>query len=859
MSNTKQKIVITGGLGYIGSELCKLYSGEARFKNIVVIDSRFMSEKVKQLRDWGIDYFQCSLLDKEEIAKHVCDADTVIHLAGITDVAYVKTQEDTEKDNLIRETGITGTLNILNSIKDSCKIIFPSTHVVFEGFAETKIDIDESETPKPVLTYSASKYQSEKDLEASGKNYVILRLGSVYGFSTDSTRISIMPNLFSKITSQGKTIKLFSGGVQLKSLVSVIDVARFMKFVAENIEINREIFHVSNETMTVKEVATLCKSIDPSLNIVETDDEIPNLGYTISNKKMLSTGFKLRHNIKDAVTQMIKNWSRKNISNELESIDCGGKEYIDDRGRILNYELTEPINLIGYIESKTGTVRANHYHPIQEQKCLLVKGQYISVIKDLSDPSASIETRVINAGDLSVIKPNVAHAMIFTQDSIFLNLVRGEREHENYGVTHTIPYVIVDDKMRDKLLKIYQLECRSCGNAHLKRAVSLGESPLANNLKNSEEEAAEMFPLEMNYCPRCHNCQLSVVVPPQKMFDNYLYVSSTASTFVEHFKQAALSYIDQFNLNNQSLVIDIGSNDGVGLKTFKDHGIQVLGVDPAKNISKIANENGIPTLNEYFNKSTAEKILFSYGKAKLITASNVFAHADNLAEIASSVFDVLENDGVFVVEVQYLLDTIKDMTFDNIYHEHVNYWSVTSINNFFSKLGFCVYKVEHVNTHGGSIRVYVKRNGAKVDQSVFDFISQEQDFGLTKYERYKRFGEDISKIKSVVRDNIKKIKDKYGSICAYGSPAKATTSLNYYGIDNSYIDFTVEDNSMKHNKLIPGVNIKIKGKDYFLDNLPKAVVVLAWNFFELIRSKNSHIEEMGVRFINIKDLENENL
>ena len=186
---------------------------------------------------------------------------------------------------------------------------------------------------------------------------------------------------------------------------------------------------------------------------------------------------------------MVENWSARDTYPELEQIQGGEKEFIDERGKISNYELTEPINLIGYIESKAGTVRANHFHPIQEQKCLLVKGKYVSVLKDLSDPNAVIETNIINAGDLSSIHPNVAHTMVFLEDSIFLNLVRGEREHKNYGVTHTMFYELVDEKFRETILDCYKFECRSCGNEHLKQVVSLGMSPLANNLlKNIDQE-----------------------------------------------------------------------------------------------------------------------------------------------------------------------------------------------------------------------------------------------------------------------------------------------------------------------------------------------------------------------------------
>lgn len=849
------KIVITGGLGYIGTELCKIYSGETRYKEIVVIDSRFISERVKQLRDWGIKFINASLFDDDVISTELKNADIVIHLAGITDVAYIKTEANEEKDNQIKKVGIDGTRNIIKFTNNSCKIIFPSTHVVYEGFTDTMMDIEESTATCPILTYSKGKVTSEEDLIKSNKNYIILRLASVYGYSTDTMRINIMPNLFSKIASQNGTIKMFSGGVQLKSLVPLTDVARCFKFMAENNNINKEIFHLSKENMTVKEVAELCKKINPKLNLVETNDEIPNLGYTLSNKKLLDTGFVFQKNIKDCLQEMILNWSHKDKPDDLEYIIRGGKEFIDGRGKISNYELIEPINLIGYIESKTGTVRANHYHPIQEQQCLLIKGKYISVIKDLSDINSVIETRLIKEGDIAVIRPNVAHAMVFLEDSIFLNLVRGEREHENYGITHTIPYILVDEDFRKQLIEGYKTECRSCGCDHMQKVVSLGKSPLANNLLNNQSDFCEKFPLQMDYCPTCHNCQLNYVVNAGKMFDNYLYLSSTAASFRKHFETAAINYINKFNLTKDSFVVDLGSNDGISLKPLNDRGIKVTGIEPATNIANIAIKNGIPTINAYFNNNTLKG---SEGKVDLITASNVFAHADDLKNITRNVFNLLKDDGTFIIEIQYLLDTIKDLTFDNIYHEHVNYWSVTSINNFFNSLGYFVTDVEHIDTHGGSIRIYVKRNKTNINNNVYEFLNNEIKFGIKKYETYKNFNKEIVRIKNNVVVNINKLKSKYKKIAAYGSPAKATTALNYYGVDLNFIDYTIEDNELKNNKFIPGVNIPIKNKNYCYDNKPDIIIVLAWNFFEDIKRNNIDLIESGVRFVSIKELQSNN-
>ena len=226
----KKKIIITGGLGYIGTELCKIYSGESWNNEIIVIDNKFFSDRVNQLSNWNIKFIQGNILDKSFINDHIKDADTIHHLAGITDVAYVKKDENKERDDLIKATAVDGTQNVLDAMSKNAKIIFPSTHVIFEGLKKTKYNILENEKPITFLAYSSSKVINEKQLQSSGKNYVILRLGSVYGYSGDSTRINIMPNLFSKIASQNGKIKLFSGGKQIKSLTPLIDVARCFKF-----------------------------------------------------------------------------------------------------------------------------------------------------------------------------------------------------------------------------------------------------------------------------------------------------------------------------------------------------------------------------------------------------------------------------------------------------------------------------------------------------------------------------------------------------------------------------------------------------------------------------------------------------
>ena len=845
-----KKIVITGGIGYIGTELCKVYSGISRNNEILVIDNRFISERVNQLRNWGIKFLHGDILDKELLKKCLGDADVVHHLAGITKVSRTSKESDSQTDNNITQVAVQGTQNIISSIPNTCKIIFPSTHVVFEGIQSTKKEISENEPTSPILSYASGKVKNEEQIKNSGRKYVILRLGSVYGYSTDTTRLDIMPNLFSKIASQDGLIKLFSGGKQMKSLVPLLDVARCFKFMEENENINSETFHVTKDSITVREVAEICKKNNPKTILRETNDEIPNLGYILSKKKLQKTGFKFLYNLHESIKEMISKWSEQKINKNFEFIKRGEKEFIDVRGKISNHELPEPINLIGYIESKKGTVRANHFHPIQEQKCILIKGKFISVYQDLLNKMSPKITHVVNEGDLIITKPNVAHAMIFSKDSVFLNLVRGEREHKNYGVTHTIKHILVDDKEKKLLMSSYIFNCRSCGSTNLKRVLSLGYQPLANNLLKEKKSKCELYPLEMNYCIDCHNCQLSVVVDPKKMFSNYLYLSSTSKSSRQHFENAAKKYINQFKLSpKKSYIIDIGSNDGVALLPFKNLKFKnILGIEPAKNLAKLANKNKIKTYNCFLDKKNLRKIKKN---ADIVLASNVFAHSNELKTMAECMLKLIKKDGTIIIEVQYLLNTLQDLTFDNIYHEHYNYWSLTSLVTFFNRFEAKIYKAEKIDTHGGSLRIYVKRNKKiKVENSIKSLLDEEEKFGIKNYKSYQNFAEKVYKIRSNVRKNILKLKKNNAKIIGYGSPAKATTALNFFGISKE-IEFIVEDNKLKQGKFLPGVNIPIISKNQIKEK-PDYALVLAWNFIDEIKRNN---KDLAHKFISIKDLE----
>ena len=845
-----KNIIITGGLGYIGTELCKIYSGESWNSKVTIIDNRFISERVTQLRDWNMNYVNADIRDRETVKPFLKDADIVHHLAGITDVSRTKDEIDIAKDKEIEDVAEKGTSVVLSETPHHCKIIFPSTHVVFEGKTDLIESIKEDFEKHPILSYAKSKDQNEEQIKNSGKNFVILRLGSVYGYSTDTMRLNIMPNLFSKIASQNGTIRIFGGGTQLKTLTPLIDAARCFKYMEERNDIKSEIFNLSKDKVTVEDVANICKKINSKTNIIKTNDKVPNPGYFLSNEKLLKSGFKFLYNLEESIKEMILKWSKKDLPKDIEYLKNGEAEFVDVRGKISNHELTEPINLIGLIDSKKGTMRANHYHPQQEQKCLFTKGQIKEVLQDLLNAASPKITQVVNEGQLSIIKPNIAHTMVFTKDTVFLNLVRGEREHDNYGITHTIKHNIVSEKEKKLLINSYKFECRSCGNQNLKRVLSLGYQPLANNLLKKANDTCELYPLELNYCSNCHNCQLSVSVDPKKMFSNYLYTSSTSVSFRKHFEDAANKYSKMFKLSpKKSYIIDIGSNDGVALKPFKEMGYKnILGIEPAKNLAKLANKNKIKTINSFLDKQSLRKIKKN---ADIVLASNVFAHSDKLKDMAECMLKLIKNDGTIIIEVQYLLNTLKDLTFDNIYHEHYNYWSLTSLKNFFDQFNVKIIKAEKVDTHGGSLRIYLKKNKkSKIEQSVKKILKEEEEFGLKKFSTYKIFGEKIYEIKKNVRKNIKKLKSNGKKLIGYGSPAKATTALNFFGISNE-LDFVVEDNELKQGKFIPGVKIPIVSKKEVTDK-QNITLVLAWNFYKEIKENNKNLSD---NFVNIKDLE----
>ena len=303
----KKNILITGVLGYIGTALCKLYKN-SQDHEIIGIDNNFVHSTIKWLTDNNIKFYQKDLFNIKNLIEK---ADIIFHLASVTD-AVPKTKEESNKeiDNLIYKTGVLGTREIIKYARKDAKIIFASTQVIFEGLDCETLNIDESFEPCPVLSYAVSKRSSEIDLFNSSKNFIITRFASVYGYNERSMRYKIVANLFAKMTVFNQKIKIFGDGMNYKPLIGIKDTARCLKFLAES-NYNREIYHLVNENYRINEIAQICQKYNKNLIIENTLDKIPNLGYTLDNRKIKNTGFKFKQNLDEEIGRMIKYWSNK--------------------------------------------------------------------------------------------------------------------------------------------------------------------------------------------------------------------------------------------------------------------------------------------------------------------------------------------------------------------------------------------------------------------------------------------------------------------------------------------------------------------------------------------------------------------
>lgn len=380
-------------------------------------------------------------------------------------------------------------------------------------------------------------------------------------------------------------------------------------------------------------------------------------------------------------------------------------------------------------------------------------------------------------------------------------------------------------------------KCQFSKKKDLQTVLSLGFLPGVNQMRkiNSNQNFEYFFPTNLVYSPSSELFQIDNIVNKKILFPkNYPYTSSTTKILRENFESLYKEIKYFYGLNKSDLVVDIGSNDGNLLRRFKS--CRVLGVTPEK-IGYVAIKNGIPTIIDYFNKKVVSKIKKKYGKPKIVTATNVFAHIDNIDDLVKNILKLIGSDGIFVSESHYFLSLIKTLQYDTIYHEHLRYYTVRSLKNIFKKYGMRIIKVRKINTHGGSIRVYATKNKKYLlDNSVSKALIEEKKF-LSK-KNIKLFGNKVFESKVNLLNILKKIRSKNKNIYAVGAPSRATTLVNYVGITEEIIDCICEiKGSHKINHYLPGTRIPIVSEKQIFKKKPKYLLLLSWHISkELIRN-----------------------
>lgn len=398
-------------------------------------------------------------------------------------------------------------------------------------------------------------------------------------------------------------------------------------------------------------------------------------------------------------------------------------------------------------------------------------------------------------------------------------------------------------------------KCRFCKNQLEHSVIDLGMSPLCQKHVKPENlnDMEKFFPLHAYICDKCWLMQLEEFASPDEIFaDEYAYFSSYSESWLEHARRYSEKMTEQFNLNADSLVTEIASNDGYLLQWFVQKGIPVLGIDPAANVAEAAKEKGVRTEVEFFGKNTAEKLAKKYGKADLLLGNNVLAHVPDINDFVAGMKEMLSPGGVITMEFPHLQHLIEENQFDTIYHEHFSYLSFVAVNRIFAHHGITLFDVEELSTHGGSLRIYGKHsddNSKKVTENVAKLINREIALGFETLEFYSRFEEKVKETKRKILDFLIQVKRNKKSVAGYGAPGKGNTLLNYCGVRTDFIDYTVDMSPHKQGNFLPGTHIPILHPDAIRETKPDYIFILPWNLKKEITIQHNYIHEWGGKFV----------
>jgi SAM-dependent methyltransferase len=394
--------------------------------------------------------------------------------------------------------------------------------------------------------------------------------------------------------------------------------------------------------------------------------------------------------------------------------------------------------------------------------------------------------------------------------------------------------------------------CRGCGQPGLDTVLSLGQQPLANALLTEGQlhEPEPRYPLDLAFCSSCALAQITVSVPPEELFTDYPYFSSYADAVTANAEAVAKRVMGMRPLGPESLVMEVASNDGYLLKHYVDAGIPVLGIDPARNVAVDAEATGVPTLIDFFGDALAERLRARGRRADVLHANNVIAHVPDVNGVIRGVSRVLADDGLAVVETPYVRDLVDKLEFDTIYHEHLFYYSLTSLRTLLHRHGLEVVDVERTPLHGGTLRVFAAPAGsAPVSPSVGQLMGEERELGMGGIGYFEGFATRVRDLCRSLARLLDGLRSEGATVAAYGAAAKGTVMLNAAGIDAASIEFVADRNRHKQGHYMPGVHVPIVGAEAVVDRMPDYLLLLAWNFADEVMEQQSDYAARGGRFI----------